>query len=324
MTYPLREEKFEMGERTLFLIVNLRITNLFLVCMVLVLLLPVSSPCKTDSLESRIELKSYVDRSGVPFNHQLTFTVEASWEGEQDRFSITPVAPPRCEKLEILGSSSLNEIRREEGGAKSVKIFKFTLKPTETGPGKVGSIKLSYVDNVTQDTSSLSTQPVSVQITPPVRERGPDYKTVLLVAIILIFAYVLYSAIRRRQRIEIATNEEAEMPLSEEESPEDETLKELEAISQRIQQGELRRFSSDVYRTLTAYLERRYQVVTSGKTTDDIMGSLSRLNLPSERIATLKNVLSACDLIKFARETPEKGRCEKIMGQAREFVEQNR
>jgi hypothetical protein len=313
-----------MSALTKFLVGELSLIHLFLISMVLILLLPVSSPCQVDSLESKIELKSYLDWTEVPFNRQLTFTVEASWEGEQDRFSITPVAPPRCEKLEILGSSSLNEIRREEGKAKSVKIFKFTLKPTETGPGEVGSIKLSYVDNVTQNTSSLSTQPVSVEITPPVDEKGPGYKTILLIAIILIFAYVVYSAVRRRQRIKIVTEEETKKPLPEEESPEDRTLKELEAISQRIQQGELKNFSSDVYRALTAYLERRYQVVTSGKTTDDIIGSLSGLNLPSERIDTLKDVLSTCDLIKFARETPEKDRCEKILSQAREILEQNR
>jgi hypothetical protein len=323
MTCSLLAEKSEMGVRTTFPIGKFSNAHLLLVCMMLVLLLPESSPCQTDSLESRIELKSYVDRSEVPFNRSVTFTVEASWEGEQDRFSITPVAPPGCEKLEILGSSSLNEIRREGGGAKSVKIFRFTLKPTETGSGEVGSIKLSYVDNVIQDTSSLSTQPISVQITPPVKERGPDYKTVLFVAIILILAYVVYSAIRRRQRIESAPDEEAEKTLSEE-GPEDRALKELEAISQRIQQGELINFSSDVYRTLTAYLEKRYQVVTSGKTTDDIISSLSSLDLPSERITTLKEVLSACDLIKFAREIPEKEKCEKIMGQARKFLEQNR
>jgi hypothetical protein len=298
--------------------------HLLLVGLLLVLLLPVSSPCQVDSLESSIELKSYLDRSEVPFNHQLTFTVEASWEGEQDRFSITPVAPPRCEKLEIMGSSSLNEIRREEGKAKSVKIFKFTLKPTETGSGKVGSIQLGYVDNVTRDTSSLSTQPVSVEITPPVRYRGPDYKTVLLIAIVLILAYVVYSAVRRRQRVEITSPEETEKTSPEEESLEDRTLKELEAISRKVRQGELGNFPSDVHKAITGYLERRYQVVTSGKTTDDIIGSLSSLNLPSERIDTLKNVLSACDLIKFAREIPEKERCEKILSQTREILEQNR
>ena len=78
---------------------------------VLIFLLSLPATCQTDSVGARIELKSFVDKSEVPFNRQAVFTVEASWEGEQERFSITPVGLPECEILEILGSSSVNETR---------------------------------------------------------------------------------------------------------------------------------------------------------------------------------------------------------------------
>ncbi|UCB53350.1 MAG: BatD family protein [Candidatus Zixiibacteriota bacterium] len=284
---------------------------------------PQSADPQTDSLETRIELKSSVDKSEVPFNREATFTVQASWEGEQDRFDIAPVGLPECENFEILGSSSVNETRVEEGKTVSLKTFKFSLRPTQTGTGRIGSVQLSYVDRATQDSSALSTQPIDVQVTAPVEERGPVPRNILIFVVAAILIYVIYSARRRTRRIEIAT-EETKRPIPEHESPEDKTLKDLEAISHRVQQGDLETFPSDIYRLLTGYLEARHQIVTAGKTSDDIVDSLSNLDMPSERIDLLRSLFAACDLIKYAKDRAEKEKCREIAKQAREFVEQNR
>ncbi len=243
--------------------------------------------------------------------------------GEQDRFSITPVGLPECENFEILGSSSVNETRIEGGKTVSLKTFNFTLKPTQTGTGRIGSVQLSYVDNVAQDSSTLSTQPISVEITPPVERRAPAPRTILIFVVAAVLIYVIYSARRRTKRIEIA-KEEIKKPKMEEESPEDKALKDLETINHRVQQGELEGVFSDIYRLLTGYLEARYQIVTSGKTTDGIINSLSNLDMLSERIDLLKKIFSACDLIKYAKEPAEKAKYEEIARQVREFMEQNR
>ena len=285
---------------------------------------PSPADSQIDSLQTKIELKSWVDRSEVPFNQKLTFFVEAGWQGEQDRFSITPVGPPECENFEILGSSSLNETKMEEGKTKSLKIFRFTLKPIQTGAGRIGSVQFSYVDNLSQDSSSLSTQPINVQITPPVEKKGPNYKTILIIVILLVLIYVIYSARRKTKRIEVTEEKEIEKPSFEEKSLEEKTLKKLDVISEGVQKGRLESFCSDVYKLLTGYLETKYQIVTSGKTTNDIIRSLSNLDISSERISLLKRILSACDLVKFAGEKFEKKKCEGITSQTKEFLEQNR
>jgi hypothetical protein len=265
-----------------------------------------------------------VDQSEVPFNRELAFTVEASWEGEQERFSITPVAPPPCEKLEILGTSSVNETKIQKGVTRSLKIFKFTLKPIETGTGRIGSIELSYIDNFTQDSSSLVTQPISVKVVPPVKEKLSKYQGVLIIIINLVLAYLLYSVTIKRRRIKIAAEEKRKEPISEEESLEDEMLKKLDAIQERIQKGKLETFSSDAYRLLTDYLEAKYQIVTAGKTTDDIVSSLSTLDLSSESITVVRKILSTCDLMKFAKDSLEREKCEQITVSMRRYLEQNR
>lgn len=278
--------------------------------------------CQIDSTRAKIELKSAVDRSEVPYNRELTFTVEASWQGEQDRFSITPILPPECEKLEILGSSSMNQTRMEEGKPKSIKLFKFNLKPTETGTGRIGSVRFSYVDNVTQDSSSLSTQPIDVEVTAPVKEKRSNYKLVLLVVVAAILAYVIYSAKRRGSRIEIGEDPGAEKRAEQEESLEQRTSRRLENIIEQLPEGRWESFPSEIYKLLTGYLDEKYQLVTSGKTTDDIIDSLAHLDIMPERITLLKEILSECDLAKFAAERMESSRCREMTNKVREFLEQ--
>jgi hypothetical protein len=321
---PLLVEKSQMRKHSSGFITGIRVLHSLSLSAILFFLLSLSADCQTDSIQAKIELKSWVDRSEVPFNQKLTFTVQASWEGEQDRFSLTPVTPPECESFEILGSSSLNETKTEEGKTKSLKTFKFNLKPIQTGAGRIGSVQLSYIDNLTQDSSSLSTQPINVQITPPVEKKGPKYRNILIAVILLVLIYVIYSARRKAKRIEITKEKETENLSPEEESLEEGTLKKLDVISEEVQKGRLENFSSDVYKLLTGYLEAKYQIVTSGKTTNDIISSLSNLDMSSEKFDLLKNILSTCDLVKFAGEKMEKEKCEKITNQVREFLEQNR
>ena len=82
-------------------------------------------------------------------------------------------------------------------------------------------------------------------------------------------------------------------------------------------------FSSKVYKLVTSYLEEKYHIFTTGKTTQDIIESLLALNLGEDQITLLKDILSTCDLIKFAREMVEKERCEDISNKVKKFLEQN-
>jgi hypothetical protein len=274
------------------------------------------------TMETKIQLETWVDRPELPFNEKLTLSVQACWDGEQDRFKVTPIAPPECENFEILGSSSVNETKMVEGKTKSAKTFKFILKPTQTGSGRIGSVLFSYVDNVTEDSSSLSTQPISVKINPPIEKKAPNYKIILLIAIAVILIYVVYSAKRKTKRIKITdqTKEEVKIP---EKTLEEKALETLSALSPLISEGKADEFSSKVYKLITNYLEGRYHVFTTGKTTNDIIDSLSPLNLPEEQISLIKDTLSTCDLVKFAKEMVEKERCEEIFNKVKKFLEQN-
>jgi predicted Holliday junction resolvase-like endonuclease len=299
-----------------------RFIPILISCSVLLVFFSLPAFCQTSTLPAKIELKSSVDRSTVPLNENLNFTIQVSWEGEQSRFMITPVAPPQCDNLEISGSSSLNESKVEEGKTKSLKTFQFVLKPLQTGTGRIGSVQIKYIDNITQDSSSLSTQPVSVQITPATKSSQSGYKTVLVIAIILILIYVIYSSRRKVRKIAIPQEQGSEQEEQKPETPEEKALKRLNEISEQLKMGRSDDFSRNIYKLLTGYLETKYQIVTSGKTTNDIVNSLSNLDLSPEKVNRLKEILTTCDMIKFAKEGMEKGKLEQTAEEVRKFLEQ--
>jgi predicted Holliday junction resolvase-like endonuclease len=299
-----------------------RIILLFLTCWTGFILYAIPTFCQTGTLPAKIELKSSVDRSTVPLNENLNFTVQVSWEGEQSRFMITPVAPPQCDNLEVSGSSSVNESKMEEGKTISLKTFEFVLKSLQTGTGRIGPVQIKYIDNITQDSSSLSTQPVSVQITPATKRGQSSYKIILVIAIILILLYVVYSSRRKVRKIAIP-DEKASEPIEQKpETPEEMALRRLNEISEQLQQGREDDFSKDIYRLLTGYLETKYHIVTSGKTTIDIISSLPNLDLSPDDVTRLEEVLSTCDMIKFAGGSLEKERLDQLAEQVRNFLEQ--
>jgi hypothetical protein len=274
------------------------------------------------TMETKIQLEASVDRPELPFNEKLTLNVQASWDGEQDRFKITPITPPECENFEILGSSSVNETKMVEGKPRSTKILQFILKPTQTGTGRIGSVLFSYVDNVTGDSSSLSTLPISVKINPPVEKKAPNYKILLSIAIAAILIYVIYSAKKKTKRIKIPDQAKNEVKIAEK-TLEEKTLETLSALSPLISEGKTDEFSSKVYKLVINYLEEKYHIFATGKTTNDIIDSLSPLNLPEGQITLLKDIMSTCDLVKFAKEMVEKEKCEDIFNKVEKFLEQN-
>lgn len=301
----------------------MRFLSILFLIFVLAAFLSLSSQCQTNYSPAKIELKSSVDRSNIPLNQNLTLTVQASWEGEQRRFSITPIIPPQCENLEIFASSSLNESKIEQGKIRSLKTFQFVLKPLETGTGRIGPVQVDYIDNLNQDSSSLTTQPIQVQITPATKKNRPGYKIVLAIAIFLVLIYVVYSSRRKVKRIEIPEGKEIEETEQKVQTLEEKTIKGLDELPEQVQMGRSDNFSTDIYRLLTGYLESKYQIVTTGKTTDDIISSLSSLDLTSEKISLLREVLSTCDRAKFTGERWEKEKRDQILNMVRKFLEQN-
>jgi len=71
---------------------------------------------------------------------------------------------------------------------------------------------------------------------------------------------------------------------------------------------------------LREYLEKRYQITAHEQTTEEIFVSLKNRDIPKESRATLKQILTLADLVKFAKEKPIQSENEKSMEDAIGFI----
>lgn len=296
--------------------------KIFLISWVIISMnLSFSQVLPSDTASSKIELKAWADKLKMGFDEDLIFTVQAVWDGELDRFKTAPIRPPECKLLEILGSSSVNETKIIEGKSKTFKTFNFILKPNKQGHGEIGAVTFGYIEPITQDTSWLSTQSIAIEIGPPLRKGGGDAVIYLVLFLVIFFTSMTYFVIRKREKKskkeEIKTEQEVEKSLEEE------TLEKLFSLESLLSSERVEEFFSEAYRLITKYLESKYHIITSGKTSSEIMVSLSRLNIQEKRLELLESILKRCDLVKFAREKVERDDGEKVLENFKIILEQS-
>jgi hypothetical protein len=86
------------------------------------------------------------------------------------------------------------------------------------------------------------------------------------------------------------------------------------------QQNEIKQYHSELSDVLREYLEKRYQVKTQEKTTDEIFAGLKHMAIADENRNKLRQILVLADLVKFAKEKPIPAENEQSMDSAVSFV----
>ena len=89
------------------------------------------------------------------------------------------------------------------------------------------------------------------------------------------------------------------------------------------QQGKVKEYYSAVSDILRYYIEGRYNIIAPEMTTPQIIQAL-RTTLTAKESATMEDILSLSDLVKFAKWIPETEQNEDVYHQAYNFVEQTK
>ncbi len=270
-----------------------------------------------DSSFLGIELNASVDRSEAPLNQKITYTVELSWEGEQERYKVEMAKALPLENLEISGSVSISQKKVVEGKLKSFKTYKFFLKPLCEGGGKIDQAEFRYVDIQTADTFSLFTQPVMVKIAPPVLKQKKSPLPYLIFILVLIFFSITLIVLRKKEKGGKKESEDIE-----EKTFEEKTKDELSSLRDLLGKKEIDNFFQNLYLVLTSYIELKYHIYAKGKTTIDIFNSLLNLDLDEAKLTLFKEILTQCDLFKYADEKFRKKDLEQILDRFEEILEQ--
>lgn len=270
-----------------------------------------------DTIFSEIELNASVDRLEIPLNQKLTYTVELSWEGEQERYKVEMAKALPLENLETGGSVSINQKKLVEGKLKSFKTYKFFLKPLCEGEGKIDEVEFKYVDAQTNDTFSLFTQSVAVKIGPPVLKEEKNPLPYLIIILVLFFTIITFSVLKRGKKEKNKEGEDKKEKTLEEKIKDD-----LKSLRDFLDKKEIDTFFQNLHSILTNYIELKFKIYVKGKTSNDIFNSLLNLDLDETKLALFKEILTRCDLYKYADFKFSKKDFEELLKLFEKILEQ--
>jgi hypothetical protein len=204
----------------------------------------------------------------------------------------------------------------------------FVATPLQPGTHPLQLPALQFTEKGKQE-QSVSWEPVQIQITtrvakvdaseardrssieelPPLPPARPWWPWLLLAVPVLAVVALMLPRRRRRPRQEPAPDSLALAQLKElDQAP-------VETAQQGVQ------FCSQLSDVLRAYLEKRFGVPATRRTTAEFSAALPQAGpqdgLPREMLG---DILQCCDLAKFAGVVPQKQECQRLVGVAREFV----
>lgn len=260
-----------------------------------------------------ISLSGGVDKSDIPFEDSVTFTVEIKWQGDITKYSFEVLPLPETENLQVSGTSSTISSSEEAGIEMTTRLFKYNLKPTASGVGIIEPLVLSYVTWPDSIPGELATQQFKILIAeplPPPESSGFSIvlPVALLALIVVAAAIVLY--VRKRKAGAAPPQKTAVETF----------LEGLEGVKKEA--GPDRKvFFTRLYKLLLSFMENEYELETAGKTTQLILEEFEALEIPIDRKEEVVGWLTQAEKEKFAPGTGSPGDVLRLTGEIESFFQ---
>ncbi len=230
-----------------------------------------------------------------------------------------------------------------KGGSHTDSV-EFTLEPQLSGEYTTGAFKVQYVvegdppdSEGKLPTHEIKTEPITVtvkslgakdlasaklrDIKPPVALSEPRRGLMLLImvagSVVLVGAgLVLFLLLRKKK-----------LPPEKRVPPHILAFEELRRLREMnlIEQGRIKEFYIAITNIVRFYIERRFGIRAPEQTTEEFLEAVSRdhvFDTPTR--STLKQFLSHCDMVKFAKYQPEITEIQKAFDITRDFIEQTK
>ncbi len=255
-----------------------------------------------DSLQTQIQLRTFLEQEEVPLNREVVYQVELSWQGQLNRYHIQKIGEPTVSNLKLRGSGSSNRFFVDSTEQpRSLKRITYYFTPQEIGMAYIDGVTIQYEDTKLNQHESLLSQRVGVKIAEPLPEPGQGMSLGQIVVLALVFlflitlAYFIWRYFKIRKEEQQAEDETAGVSL------EDNYLSELKNTVQ-LNSGSADRQFEALSAILFRYLKERFQL--SGAALSAEIEQKIQKYLPGDEIGVkLKTMLERSELSKFARES---------------------
>lgn len=196
--------------------------------------------------------------------------------------------------------------------------FHYQTHGRELGVLKTNPIPVGVVSSLTPDVKDIHDIKSPVNLEVPRDLRLLWWLLGALAAAIL--AYLLYKKLRKEPAAVAAPPPPPPPPPDVEAEA---ALTQL-AEKQLIEKGEILAFYTELSEIVKRYAGRRFDVAYLERTTDEVLFDLRAKRVGTEVSSDVRELLTAADLVKFARLAPETRRAEASLPLARALVEKTR
>ena len=256
-----------------------------------------------------IGLKTSISRDMVKGGDTLTYSIELTWPGEEDRFLIEEMRFGTIKSLISAGSKSEISFYRADGLKHTRKRDLYTLVADTLGPAVIDSFAINYYDTQADRAGSFMTKSYEIEIRSPRKPVSRRFTWFLLAAGLLLglgYVFRIYRRIKGLPREpHISRNLEERM------------LDKLSALGIRKEN-----FAPELKSIVVKYLELKLNQRLTGRTTAEILGKVD--SLTAERKQLIKDILEECDRLTFTPGLVDPVLADNLRDQVRRFLEQEK
>ncbi len=283
--------------------------------------------------EPAVSLSTEVDTTAITVGDLIRYTIRV-----ESADSVQVHMPPPGKKLGLFEIRSYEAPEARERNDRLLREFRFTITTFDTGAYVIPAVDVAYF--IPPDTAmhTLSTDPIVIQVhslnpdlSGDIRDLKPQveiprdwrmvamYAAVALAVLLLLGLAWWYFRYHRR----------GETPFVRRDPPRPAHEVAMEALlalrkSGLIEQEQGKEFCSRLSDIVRHYLAGRYFVNAMELTTHETLQALQEHALSEAQMRMMEELLSFCDLAKFARYQPAKEAMADRLQQAITFVEQTR
>lgn len=278
-----------------------------------------------------INIKASFDSIGILVGDQIFFNIIAE-QPVGANISFPLFTDSIVDKIEVLSAIQPDTLYLSP---QKIRISrKYLITGFDSGDYKIDFIKFPYTINGNNDTAYSNalifyvralpiTEPDKIADIKPVIELPYTFKEIATyilagLGIWLIIALIVYIIVRWRQKKPIFN-----FPVKPVEPPHVIAFRMLEQIrNEKLwQQGLYKQYYSGLTDILRDYIEKRLKVPAMESTTDEIITDLKNNTLIDNKLKEeLRNMLTAADLVKFAKAEPMPNENENAWTFVYEFV----
>jgi len=251
---------------------------------------------------SNLTLSASIDKTDIPYEGEVTLSVEINWRGTLEDYSFGLMPLPETDKFKVAGTSSSISTEEDSLGQDiTIRQFKYTLKPVEFGIATIYPITLDYTAFPDSIPGQLTTQQFKVNIDRPIpKEEKSQSNTGLYLLIILGAAIVI--AVPSVYFIFIRKKEIPEPELS----PEKRFIEDFRDVKKESI-NDRRQFFARLHKTIVSYFSQKYDINPTGKTAAVIIEELKEREIPETELARPADWLTIAETEKYAPTKGEPG-----------------